>query len=153
MKKVESQKKSFVLYCDIYNSIKDFTIDDKATLLDVMFCYSIDKNVPKMSPIAEVAFSFIKTILDRDEEKWNQIREVRREAGSKGGKQRVANQANATFALGKTKQIKQKQANQAVNVNVSDSVIVNKEEPNKDKTPRLDFTKLAAKSLEVKNLR
>ena len=54
-----------------------------------------------------MAFVFIKTALDRDANVWEAKREKRREAGSMGGRQRVANQANATFA-------KQEQANQAV---------------------------------------
>lgn len=126
MSNTQSSKNSFVLYCDIYNSIKEFSIDDKATLLDAIFCYSIGEDIPKMSNIVKVAFSFIKTTLDRDKAKWEQTRTERQIAGSKGGKQRVANQANASFA----KQIKQKQANQAVSVSVNDSVITNKSKTN-----------------------
>lgn len=68
-----------------------------------------------------MAFAFIRVALDRDAEAWQSKREKRREAGSLGGKQRAANQANATFA----KQTKQTQANQAVPVNVPVSVNVN----------------------------
>ena len=105
-----NNKKSFVLYCDTYQSIKDFCVEDKAILLDSIFQYSIDKTILQLSPVAGVAFSFIKTTLDRDEIKWERIKTVRKESGSKGGKQRQANIANASFA-------KQKVASVAVSVN------------------------------------
>lgn len=113
-------KKSFILYTDLYTSIKDLKLDEKGKMLDAIFNYAINKKEIKLTPILEMAFSFIKNQLDRDNEKWCEIREKRKQAGSKGGKMRVANQANATFA----KQIKQDQANQAVNVNVNANVNV-----------------------------
>lgn len=105
-------KKSFVLYCDTYESIKNLSVEDKAILLDSIFQYSIDRTILQMSPVAKMAFGFIKTMLDRDEAKWEKIRESRKEAGSKGGKQRQANVANASFA-------NQNLANVAVSVNDS----------------------------------
>lgn len=59
--------------------------------------------------MVKMAFSFIKSRIDLDLEKWNKTREKRSEAGRKGGKQTQANQANASL-------VKQTQANQAVNV-------------------------------------
>ena len=114
-------KKSFVLYTDIYESIKHLSKEEKGNLLDAIFEFTMNDKTPKLSPETQMAFSFIKNSLKRDAEKWDKIRKQRKAAGSLGGKARVANQANATFA----KQIKQDQANQAVSVSVNDSVSVN----------------------------
>lgn len=129
-----SNKKSFVLYNDTYESIKGLNLKEKGSLLEAIFDYSIKNKTKKLSPTTEMAFSFIKQQLDRDTYKWIEIRKKRKLAGSKGGKMRVANQANATFA----KQTKQDQANQAVNVNANVNVtgitskeVIRKGEPSK----------------------
>ena len=72
-----------------------------------------------------MAFAFIKAALDRNSKAWEETLQKRREAGRKGGTQRVANQANATFACDS----QANQANQAVPVPVPDPVPV----PVKDK--------------------
>ena len=115
-------KKGFVLYIDNYEPIKDLTLEEKGKLLDAVFNYASTGEVNKLNDITGMAFSFIRQQLDRDNKKWEETREKRRAAGSVGGRQRVANQANATFA----KQIKEDQANQAVSVNDNVKVKVEK---------------------------
>ena len=78
-------------------------------IYDAIIEYGITGKVPELKPMAELAFSFIKTRMDKDIERYNETIQKRSEAGRKGGLNRVANQANASFA----KQIKQEQANQA----------------------------------------
>lgn len=116
----KNNKKSFVLYTDTYESIKDLSNEQKGILLNAIFVYAQSHDLIKLDSTTKMAFSFIRQYLDRDEYSWNEKIIKRRLAGSMGGKQRVANQANATFA----KQTKQNQTNQAVSAN--ENVNVNK---------------------------
>lgn len=106
----DNGKKSFVLYHDVRQPLELLTDEERGKLFLAILDYSEYDKVPDFDGALQMAFAFIKTGLDRDTAAWESKREKRREAGSLGGKQRVANQANATFA----KQIKQTQANQAV---------------------------------------
>ena len=113
-------KKSFVLYTDSAEQFKILSDEQAGKLIKAIFDYSENKIIPNFDDgMLIMAFSFIKTQIDRDSEKWEETRKKRAESGRKGGKQKQANQANASFA----KQIKQDKANQAVNVNVNDNVI------------------------------
>lgn len=121
-------KPSFILYCDLWDTIK--YLDKKALgeLTTIIFEYMIEgKTITPENPLFFV-FNPIKNTLDRDKEKYESICEKRKESGKKGGlskgKQSKAKKANAKFA-------NQNLANEAdsdsdnVNDSVSDSVNVN----------------------------
>ena len=128
-----SAKKSFLLYTEQQEVINELSNDDAGKLLKAIYNYASDQIIPDFDGILKFVFIPIRQQIDRNNKKYEETKEKRRMAGSKGGKQRALNlakQANATFA----KQIKQVQANQAdnVNVNVNDNVNVNiKENSNK----------------------
>ncbi len=108
-----------MLYTDNMAQFGILSDEQAGRLIKAIFTYEVNKEIPKFNDgMLDMAFSFIKSQLDRDTEKWEKIRQKRSEAGRKGGKQTKANQANASFA-------KQNEANQAVNVNVNDNVNVN----------------------------
>lgn len=113
-----NDKKSFVLYHDIRSPLELLTDEQRGRLFMAILNYSEFGEVPELGGAAQMAFAFIKTTIDRDAEAWEDKREKRRSAGSKGGKQRVANQANANFACND-------ETNQAVNVPVPVNVPVN----------------------------
>lgn len=98
----DNGKKSFVLYHDIRQPLELLTDEERGKLLLAILNYSEYDEFPDFTGALQMAFAFIRTALDRDAAAWESKREKRREAGSLGGKQRAANQANATFA----KQIK-----------------------------------------------
>lgn len=119
---------SFILYCDLWDTIK--YLDKKALgeLTTIIFEYMIEgKTITPENPLFFV-FNPIKNTLDRDKEKYKSISEKRKESGKKGGlskgKQTKAKKANAKFA-------KQNLANEAdsdsdnVNDSVSDNVNAN----------------------------
>lgn len=86
-------KKSFVLYVD-YKQHLDIIEDaeEYRALFDAIFHYCATGYEPEnLSPIAMMAFSFIKTNIDRDCAKWEQKREKRKKAGSLGGKAKASN--------------------------------------------------------------
>ena len=119
-------KSSFVLYLD-YRKHLDLIQDDSdfRRLIEAIFAYCEDGEEPSnLSPIATMAFSFIRSNLDRDNIKYESVKEKRKESGRLGGiaraskaKQSVANEANATFA-------KQNVANEAVNVTATATATV-----------------------------
>ena len=115
---VKDNKNSFVLYKDQEEIFQAVTNEQAGKLIKAVFQYSRGE-APKLDATLSLVFISIKQTLKRDAAKWNETCKKRRDAGSLGGKARVANQANATFA-------KQNQANQAdsVSVSVNDSVPV-----------------------------
>lgn len=114
-------KNSLVIYYDMIEELEDFSDAQVGQILRAMIEYDKTGDLPKFTGSLKTAFKFLKTRIDRDKEKYQQIVEKRKIAGSMGGNQRVANQANACSC-------NQMQANQAdsVSVSVSDSVIDNK---------------------------
>ena len=115
-------KNAFLLYknhAEIFEKLSD---EQAGKLIKAIFEYERTGVEPELEPLLDMAFTPIKQTIDIDAEKYAQKVEKRREAGSKGGKQRVANQANATFA-------KQTQANQANN-NIKDNIIINNDNDN-----------------------
>lgn len=115
-------KNAFLLYknhAEIFEKLSD---EQAGKLIKAIFEYERTGVEPELEPLLDMAFTPIKQTIDIDAEKYAQKVEKRREAGSKGGKQRVANQANATFA-------KQTQANQANN-NIKDNININNDNDN-----------------------
>ena len=121
MVKEMAEKNSFVVYTDIAETLEELEDAQVAALFRGMVKYQQTGEDPKFRGTLKYVFIPIRQQMDRDNEKWSKTKEARSAAGRKGGKQTQAKQANACFV----KQIKQKQANQAVNVNVNDNVNVN----------------------------
>ena len=90
-------------------------LDDvqKGQLFNAIYKYQLGEEI-ELTPIIKIAFSQFKNQFQRDDEKYKKVCEVRKQAGSVGGKQRVANQANASKS-------KQDVANQADNKNKNKS--------------------------------
>lgn len=113
-------KDSFILYTEqreVFNSLTD---EEAGKLIKEIFNY-IETRQENLTGMLKIAFIPIRQNLDRNTEKWEEIKNKRSEAGKLGAeikKQKQAKQANANFA-------KNKIANQAVNVNVNDNVNVN----------------------------
>ena len=110
-----TEKESFILYTEQKEVIDNLTDEDAGKLFKGIFEYAVG-NEPEFHNLLKLVFIPIRQQLERNAKKYSEIKEKRRIAGAKGGKQKVANQANANFA-------KQSQANQAVNVH--DNVHVN----------------------------
>ena len=78
----EEQKKSFVLYFDMYPSIRVLPADQKGMLLGAVFEYAqsaaerditpeeIMARYPDMSQACSMAFRFVAETIRRDTEKW-----------------------------------------------------------------------------------
>lgn len=116
-------KKSFILYCDYRQHIDLLTQSQKGDLLDALFKYVNDEEIT-IDGATSMAFSFIKSQLERDGAKYEQVKKARAEAGSKGGK---AKAYNAKQNLAKPSKAKQALTNVAdtVTVTVNDTDNVN----------------------------
>ena len=118
-----TQKKSFVLYTDYKEHIDMLSKDAKANLIDHIFSYVNGEDV-NPSGDERFVFSFIKSQLDRDSEKYEKIKEKRVLAGKTGG---LAKASKSKQVLANASKRKQTVANLAVTVTdtVTDTVNVN----------------------------
>ena len=79
-------KNSFVLYTDYINQIELLDIEQRGVLFTAIMYYSSGVELPEMDAVTAMAFSFIKSQLDKDLEKYNKTVESRKEAGKRGGR-------------------------------------------------------------------
>lgn len=100
-------KKTFIFYSDWINMVREMPDKDAGELLKHILSYVNDENPNTDNLLVKMAFGHMKPMLKNDLDKWENIRQVRREAGSKGGK------ANAKQNKANAKQV------EAVNVNVN----------------------------------
>ena len=101
----------------MWESISDLEDKYLGQLFRAIFQYQIDGIEPEKHSIIYRDFRHLKPHFDMANAKYQEVVEKRKQAGASGGKQRVANQANASFASTS----KQSQANQADNVNDNDN--------------------------------
>lgn len=117
-------KSSFVLYLDYkkhFDLIQDDT--DFRRLIEAIFAYCETGTEPfDLSPVALMAFSFIRANLDRDSDKYEAVKEKRKEAGRLGG---LAKASNAKQMVAKASNAKQSLANVADTVTVTGTVDCN----------------------------
>ena len=109
-------KKSFLLYCDLLHTVKKLNDEQAGKLFKHVLEYVNDLNPETEDIITDLCFEPIKQNLKRDLQKYEQIREKKREAGKKGATKRWQN-------IAPVKSAKKKMANIAVSVN--DNVNVN----------------------------
>lgn len=81
-------KKSFVLYVDTYEAIKDLSVEEKAQLLDAIFQYHKNPENPvgSLGSGAKMAFNFLVAQFKRDLIKYEERAERSRQNGLKGGR-------------------------------------------------------------------
>jgi len=133
-------KKSFLLYCDLLHTVKKLNDEQAGKLFKHVLEYVNDLNPETEDILLQVCFEPIRQSLKRDLQKYEQIREKKREAGKKGATKRWQNIAPAKSA-------KNKMANIAVSV--SDSVSVS---DNISKDIYKSFAHLSISVVEYKKL-
>lgn len=121
-----SSKKSFILYTDTLSVLDELTNEQAGILFKAIKDYQ-NGIEPVLDFGLKMAFLPLKNQFIRDCEKWQKITEVRKEAGSKGGRPPKAKKANGF----EEKQTEPNESNEKqnnpdnVNVNVNDNVSVN----------------------------
>lgn len=79
-------KDSFVLYTGYMEHIGLMDMEQRGVLLTALMMYVSGNELPDMDGITQMAFSFIKSQIDRDAEKYEEICRKRSEAGKTGGR-------------------------------------------------------------------
>lgn len=94
------ERKRFLLYYDWENLIQDMSDTDIASLTRWIFKYQNTWEISDMTYWAKLAFSFMRPVFDEDRKDWEEVREVRRKAGSEWWKAKASklkqNVANAS---------------------------------------------------------
>jgi uncharacterized phage protein (TIGR02220 family) len=110
----DKRKKSFVLHIDSLDILDDLEDEQVANLFRAIKAFQNDEE-PKLDAMTKLVFLPFKNQFIRDNDKYEETRKRRAEAGSKGGKAKVANAS-------KPKQKVAKQAKLADSDNKSGSV-------------------------------
>lgn len=97
-------KESFVLYVKYLENIEMLSMEQRGILITSLMRYVSDKEVPEMDGMTAMAYSFIRSQIDRDFEKYEETCRKRAEAGKLGGRPKEANGFSE-------KQMKAKKAN------------------------------------------
>lgn len=79
-------KMSFLMYLDYEEQFNLLTDEEVGQLMRAIMQYEKTREIPKLDGMSKMAFSFIKTQLDRDREKYNKKCEKNKENGTKGGR-------------------------------------------------------------------
>ena len=79
-------KNSFILYTDYLAQIELLSMEQRGELFTAIMNYASEKELPELDGMVTMAFSFIKSQLDRDKERYDSIVESRKESGKKGGR-------------------------------------------------------------------
>ena len=121
------ERKSFIFYKSWAEQISELDDQTRLKFLDAIIAYATEGTMPEaFSKMETAVFKGMQDDIDRNENKREEIKKRRSEAGKKGGyasgvsraKQNEANEANASF-------VKQNEANEAnPSINVNDDVDV-----------------------------
>lgn len=116
-------KNSFIIYHSYKKHFKLLTNEQKGILFDAFLEYSENQTIPELEPVLMMAFNFVAEDIDINRQKWEDMTEVRSEAGKKGAAARWGD--NKDMAKdGKRILSMAKNGKHAVSVSVSDSVNV-----------------------------
>lgn len=77
-------KNSFLIYLDYQEQFDLLTNEQAGQLIKAIIKYEKTGEITELDGMTKMAFSFIKTQLDRDREKWKEEKQKRSEAGKKG---------------------------------------------------------------------
>ena len=116
---------SFVLYVRYLENIEILSMEQRGTLITALMKYVAGQEIPKMDGVTGMAFSFIKSQMDRDFEKYDEVCRKRSEAGKKGGRPKkrsdIKKPKKANGFLEKQKNPDNEYGNEYENVNDKDN--------------------------------
>lgn len=98
---MSEDKKAFLLYQNYQKQFDMLTDEQAGRLIKSLFRYSENGAEPELDAVTAILFSLIADTLDRDRQKWESVREQRRQAGRKSAEARAerksAKGTNADF--------------------------------------------------------
>lgn len=116
-----TERKSFIIHKDSLDVLEDLTDEQAGQLLKAIWSYQKNESI-ELSAIVKIAFNPFKHQFDRDDVKYENTCKRRAEAGSMGGKQKVANaiiskQKVANLADNKSKSKSKNKSNISKDIN------------------------------------
>lgn len=77
---------TFIFYRDWLNALNDMPDNIQLEVYKSIAKYALDGTLTELSPLAKIAFSFVKPQIDRDIDKYNKVVERNRANGKSGGR-------------------------------------------------------------------
>lgn len=138
-------RNSFIFFFSWRDALSGCSPEVRLEVYDAVIEYAASGTLPQMKPVSQIAFNFIKRDIDRNNERYDEILEIRREAGRKGGRPKKENQMVFEkpngFLEKQTKANESKKTyNDNVNVDVNDSLFMREYIPSQ--TERENFLKI-----------
>lgn len=127
---MDFNRESFIFHKDWYNAILQLDKELRLELYDAIMRKAFYSEPPSLSPMGNLAMSFIEPQIERDFDKWLDIREKRSNAGKshKGNQYKKVEQMEHKQTNGTSvptlEQMEQNGTNGTISVSVSDSVSV-----------------------------
>lgn len=79
-----------LIYTNRKATLDLLTIEQKGVIFDAILCYQTDNALPEMDHITTIVWSVLKQDLDANNDKWDEVKAARSEAGKKGNEIRWA---------------------------------------------------------------
>lgn len=126
---MDFNRESFIFHKDWYNAISQLDNDLRLELYDAIMKKAFYNEPPYLSPMGSLAMSFVEPQIERDFDKWLDIREKRSNAGKKHqgnqySKVKQTEQAQTNGTSVPTMEQNGTNGSVSVSVNVSDNVSV-----------------------------
>ncbi len=119
---MSNKKKSFLLHIDSLEILNDLSDEQAGKLFKAIYSHQIDDEV-SLDQITKMVFLPFRNQFERDNEKYIKTCERRAIAGSKGGKQKVANASKCKQELANVADNKNKNKNKTKNKSDSDKEV------------------------------
>lgn len=87
-------RKTFVFYKEWKVAVKDLPDTIRLELYEGIMEYAFAGNIPELSPMAQIAFNFVKPSIDRDTDKYMSIADRNKANGANGGRPKKQTQGN-----------------------------------------------------------
>lgn len=85
-----------LIYTNRKATLDLLTIEQKGVIFDAILCYQTDNALPEMDEVTTIVWSVLKQDLDANNEKWDEVKAARSEAGKKGMEKRWGNKEKVT---------------------------------------------------------
>lgn len=78
----QMQKETFIVHADAWTTIQKLNLEQRGALLSALMCKQLGEPLPEMDAATDMAFSFMAAQIDRDNDKYEDIAEKRRNAAN-----------------------------------------------------------------------
>lgn len=86
---------SFILYSEWAENISILSDNQAGVLIKALLAFVRDEQIPEMDTLTDMCFRFLKAQIDRDSKRYEEVKNVRSEAGKKGAAARWQNGKNS----------------------------------------------------------